>query len=358
MKAGSSLQELARQLEEEQKTKRDFISPTTELEMEPHVKGEDKALSLSLRVNGYGRFDVNDIAHEQVAARVGIPAKYYDRMRKEAPELLTKNVNHWFQNDRENRMVRTIGGTARAFLSDKYRPLDNLDMAQTVLPILSRMGVRVESSALTEQRLYIKAVTPKVTGEIRRGDVVQAGIVVSNSEVGLGSVKVEPMVFRLVCSNGLIANDYSMKKYHVGRSGADGDLASEFFRDETRKADDRAFWMKIRDVVEGSFDRDVFTRIVDSMKESTGRIIDVDPIKVVEVVRKDHALTETEGSSILQHLIRGGDLTQYGLVNAVTRYSQDVPSYDHATEMERAGGDILGMGDGEWKRLLRTAEAA
>jgi hypothetical protein len=26
------------------------------------------------------------------------------------------------------------------------------------------------------------------------------------------------------------------------------------------------------------------------------------------------------------------------------------------TELERAGGDILGMGDGEWKRLLNLAE--
>lgn len=353
MKIGSSLQELAKKLEAEQTHKRDFIAPTTELKFVPEINKEKP--EAMLKVNGHGSFRLNDIAHGQIASRLGIPQKYYDRMRGGAPELLATNVNHWFDTEKEKRMIRTIDGKARAFLSDRYRPLDNLDMAQAVLPVLADMGVTVQSSELTERKLYIKAVTAKVQAEIKRGDVVQAGIVVSNSEVGLGSVKVEPMIYRLVCSNGLIAADHSMRKYHVGKAGSEEDLASEFFRDETRKADDKAFWMKVRDVVLGSFNLDLFKGMVESMQISTERIIDVDPVKVVEIVRKEHALPETEGTSILQHLIRGGDLSQYGLLNAVTRASQDVQDYDHATELERAGGDILDMDKRGWDALLGRA---
>lgn len=361
MKNGSSLQQLAVELERQQTTKRDFIAPTTELELvDAHdaTVGVRSPFAINLRVNGHGAFPIEETAHEQIASRVGIPQKYYDRMRQEAPSLLTTNVNHWFVNEKEKRMVRTLDGKARAFLSDRFRPLDNLDMAQAVLPVLSKLGVRVESAELTHKRLYIKAVTEKITAEIKKGDIVQAGIVVSNSEIGLGSVKVEPMVLRLVCQNGLIANDYSMRKYHVGRSGSEGDLASEFFRDETREADDRALWLKVADVVSGAFKKDVFDRIVDSMRESTERIIDVDPVSVVEVVAKQNVLNDTERTSVLQHLIQGGSLSQYGLLNAVTRASQDVESYDRATELERTGGVLLGMGDREWKSLLGMAEKA
>jgi hypothetical protein len=356
MKTGSSLQKLAAELERQQESKRDFIAPTTELEVvaQWNIDGEDRGPCL--RVNGHGLFPINDVAHQQIASRVGIPQKYYDRMKLEAPGLMVDNVNHWFGAKKEKQMVRTLDGTARAFLSDRYRPLDNLDMATAVLPILGKMGVKVESSELTQKRLYIKAVTPKVTAEIKNGDVVQAGIIISNSEVGLGSVKVEPLVFRLVCLNGLIVNDHAMRKYHVGRSGAEGDMAAEFFRDETRQADDKAFWMKVRDVVAGAFNQDVFGRIVERMKEATERIIDVDVVKVVEVVRRDHALNDDERSGVLQHLIKGGDLTQYGLLNAVTRTSQDVPDYDRATELERTGGDILAMSGGEWEAFLNIAE--
>lgn len=348
-------------MEAQVKTRRDFVAPGSELSMKAvplMSSGEGAQKDHVLKVNGHGEFPIRPIAHEQIASRTGIPNKYYEAMRVAAPDLLVTNVNHWFHAADNKRMVRTLDGKARAFLSDRYRPLDNLDLARVTLPLLSKMGVRVESSELTEKRLYIKAVTEKITAEVRKGDVVQAGIVVSNSEIGMGSVKVEPMVFRLVCTNGLIINDAAMKKYHVGRAGAEGDLASEFFRDETRKADDKAFWMKVRDVVEGSFQADVFNRWVDRMRDATERIIDVNPVGVVEVVRRDHALDEAAGSDILQHLIRGGDLTQYGLLNAVTRASQDVPDYDRATELERLGGEILSLEDGEWNRLLAGADRA
>ena len=34
-------------------------------------------------------------------------------------------------------MVRTLGGTARAFLSERYRRIDNYEIAEAVLPIIS-----------------------------------------------------------------------------------------------------------------------------------------------------------------------------------------------------------------------------
>ena len=69
-------------------------------------------------------------------------------------------------------------------LSDRYRRLDNYELAENVLPILQRLeGARFESVELTETKMYLKVVTPRVEYEIAPGDVVQAGIVITNSEV-------------------------------------------------------------------------------------------------------------------------------------------------------------------------------
>ena len=76
------------------------------------------------------------------------------------------------------------------------------------------------SCEVTESHLYLKVVNKKLKAEVGIGDVVQAGFVVSNSEVGLGSLKVEPLIYRLVCKNGLIVKDFAQKKYHVGRQVA------------------------------------------------------------------------------------------------------------------------------------------
>jgi hypothetical protein len=88
----------------------------------------------------------------------------------------------------------------RAVLSDRYRRLDNFDLAENVLPILQRLeGASFESVELTETKMYLKVVTPRVAFEIAPGDVVQAGIVITNSEVGCGTLSVQPLIYRLVC---------------------------------------------------------------------------------------------------------------------------------------------------------------
>lgn len=235
MKTGKTLTELAMELERQSTAKKDFIASTAALEMTN--TGE-----LALESNTtFDEFPITDHAHSQIAARLDIPAKYYNRMRSGAPALLAANVNDWFHSNPERRMIRTLNGQARAFLSDRYHRLDNFDLAEAVLPILAEMGegIRIVSTELTDSRMYIKVINERLELEVKKGDVVQAGIAISNSEVGLGALKVEPLIYRLVCENGMIAQDYSKKRYHVGRNAQEGE-AYELFRDETLKADDRA----------------------------------------------------------------------------------------------------------------------
>ncbi len=125
-------------------------------------------------------------------------------MRSQAPELLAANVNEWFHQKPERRMLRTLDGSMRAFLSDRYRRLDNYDLASAVLPVLKEMGegLKIVSTELTESKMYIKVINERLELEVKQGDVVQAGMVISNSEVGMGSLKVEPLIYRLICTNG------------------------------------------------------------------------------------------------------------------------------------------------------------
>jgi hypothetical protein len=67
---------------------------------------------------------------------------------------------------------------------------------------------------------------------------------------------------------------------------------------------------------------------------------------------------EGEGAGVLAHLIRGGDLSQWGLVSAVTRFSQDVADYDRATELERIGGRIVELPKADWLRLAAASPSS
>jgi len=153
MKTGKTLTELAMELERQSTAKKDFIANTSSLEM-------TATFDLALDSDITHEFPVTDHAHSQIAARLDIPSRYYNRMKAEAPKLLAANVNEWFHSFPERRMVRTLDGQARAFLSDRYRRLDNYDLAEAVLPILAEMGegIRIVSTELTDSRMYIKAI--------------------------------------------------------------------------------------------------------------------------------------------------------------------------------------------------------
>ena len=201
--------------------------------------------------------------------------------------------------------------------------------------------------------MYIKAVTERVTFEVAKGDVVQAGIVISNSEIGAGSVRIEPMLFRLVCLNGMISAS-SMRKYHVG-GRHEGDDVQELLTDATKRQSDAAFWMQVRDVVRGSLSEEGFGGIVAKAMAAANEPITGHLDKVVEVAARQFTLTEGESAGVLRHLATGGDLSRWGMVNAMTRFSQDIEDYDRATEFERMGGKVIELPRNDWQQIADAA---
>ena len=342
MKQGKTLAELGRELQRQRLNRQDFLADTRSLEMETDSYGSTLQLSLDDKTLS---FTVEETAHQQIATRLNIPFRYYQKMQNEAPALLDQNINTWLEQKPERRMIRVLDGKIRAFLSDRYRRLDNLELCAAVLPVIQEMqGSQIESCEVTPTHLYIKVVNSRVKAEVRVGDVVQAGFVVSNSEVGLGSLRVEPLVFRLVCKNGLICKDLAQKKYHVGRQvNESSDSAYELYSEATLAQNDKTFFLKVQDIVRSAVDEARFLLTVDKLREATQIPLKHEPVKAVELLADKFQLTENERGDILRQLFMGADNSRYGLVNAVTAASKIAKSYERATDLERIGGEILSL---------------
>jgi hypothetical protein len=76
---------------------------------------------------------------------------------------------------------------------------------------------------------------------------------------------------------------------------------------------------------------------------------------VVKLASREFGITDSEQTGVLQHLIEGNDLSLYGLSNAVTRHSQDIESYDRATDLEIIGYNLLSMEPRMWTRMNQMA---
>jgi hypothetical protein len=354
MKTGRTLVDLASELSRQLNAKRDMIVPSPMMRFATDSGGTSQVTIET--PDGSAHYGTTELARRQLADKLGIPYAYFERMREKQPDLLDRNVNTWLHSEDDRRLVRTLDGNVRAVLSDRYRRLDNYDLAEHVLPILQRLpGGRPESVELTDTRMYLKWIASEVRHEVQPGDVVEAGVVVTNSEVGLGSLSVQPLVYRLVCSNGLIVADHGLRKTHVGRLIEANDSDLTVFKDDTLEAADKAFFMKVRDVVESAVSEVTLRQLSERMRRTLGFVLSGDPVKSVEVIGTKYLLNEQERSGVLRHLISGGDLSGYGLVNAVTHYSQEVPDYDRATEFEVLGGKLLSLPDRDWMEIAEAA---
>lgn len=346
---GHTLDQLGDLIIKQNAEKRDFIAPATRLRFASTPTVEP---TLSFDLGGQAiDASLTPLATRQIGSWAGIPAKYLERLSEpENRHLLQSNVQHWLSEAGDSkRLVRMLSNghnVVRAFLSDRYRPLDNYDLAMHILPRLRQGGMEVKSSALTDTRIYLQAVDTRLVAAIEHKDSsaldeVFAGVVVSNSEVGAGSLSIEPMIYRLRCTNGMIAGT-GLRRAHLGRSLGSGDDAFEVFSDATKQLTDAALWAQVGDTLEHALSESTFRAIVAKMQTAADTTLPANPTYIVEVTAQNLGLSTDEKDAVMRHLFTGGDgLTAYALANAVTRTAQDARSYDRAIELERLGSDVL-----------------
>lgn len=364
---GKEITQLVADVLAQARQKHDLIASTDRLFMQPDG---------AIRVEGEGTYVPNDYAHGQLAERLDIPRKYYDRMRAQAPELLSANVNAWFQKTPERRMLRTLTlererPVLRAFLSDRYRRLDNLDVMQAVIPFMQKeypKELQVVSCDATDTRLYIKVVAPHtrrdLTSLLKPGthtfieEPVESGFVVQNSEVGAGAIAVYPYVMILRCTNGAMVTVYGQRKYHTGkRQGGDDEAVEALLSDDTKRLEDAALFNRIKDIIRACLDDTQVNQIFTKLAETRQMKIEGKPEAAVEVLAQKYGLNEEESGGVLRTLIDSGmGLSQYGLFNAVTEVAKsDQLSYDRASSLEEMAGKLIQLPASEWKVISQAA---
>lgn len=93
MKTGLTIQQMAQELLRQSKAKQDYLVNTGSLSLSV----TSDAPQLRVTENGLDKIaplDIRQTAHRQLGTYLGIPQKYYELMRTDAPELLAYNANY------------------------------------------------------------------------------------------------------------------------------------------------------------------------------------------------------------------------------------------------------------------------
>lgn len=370
MKQGMQLQEVAQHLKATQLAKVDFVGSTDRLFITPDMMVE-------MGVDGTEPLEMTNHAKRQMTEWAKIPAAYADRCMENDPALLANNLNHWLHNTPANRLVRSINPhplidvikpTMRAFVSDRFRIIDNYDVANAVLPPLMEAGnVKIESIKVDEDTLYIKAWIQDVEERIMRpghklGEghnsyyIVRPGIEIGNGEVGNKSFWVAPALWEDHCTNYAVFRKNAQKRVHLGAAQAEGELW-KMLSDNTQKISNEALMAQMRDYASSALDKAgvAFRDTCDQLREQMDIPVRK-PESTMKIVADRFGLNEKESDGILEELLNQGDMNVYGLQAAVTKFSQSEDlTYERSSELEGIGGEIIDLPKNAWTEILEAA---
>lgn len=355
------------------------------------------------------RYEIGDLAHDQMAERVKIPKDYYRRMLATQPELLAQNLNTWLHAEPDVRFLRFIGpatdeerermgrlrvqGRLRAVLGRTYRAIDHGDVLAAVLPVAARVGATLKEYTMDDRRFYAKFVLGegRTVEDIRAEYAARAGITVAelnarhghvmidgrdiawvnetlraglflrNSETGFAALEVTGMMEVLKCLNAYIATAQTKTRHAGNRRHVEeeGFVLSE----ATTTLDDAALLSRITDAATAAFDE---VKAAERVEQIIGAKLapDIAPpdnepfFAFVEKAGRGLGLPETRLAEFQDAVsdnvvIEGGRRSPFAVAQAVTAFAKTL-DYDRQVELEREGWAIVERGA---QRVLALARA-
>lgn len=311
---------------------------------------EDGVINLNIKPNPF--------MHRQIADKLGIPFKYYERMQNEYKDLLDHNVASWFMKNKKNYLFRTYqspGGElyGRAMLSDSFKIIDHLDILMVTLQAINEeglKGIKVDQADITETSMYVRFINEeaKVSGKqflenyrnpetLEVNDGIVSGFVLKNSETGQGALQVAPRAKILVCGNGMVQEKDAYRRTHLGAKLDEGRID---WSNQTKEANHSLIKSQIKDYVKHFSSKDYLQKVVDDINHKGNQDL-TNPVEAVKNATKYCEIPESNQNDILNYFMRSGDSKASGVVQAITYYAHSQGDADTRYELEAKSMDVL-----------------
>jgi hypothetical protein len=398
----------------------DYIAPVGRLSMKHHFQpglklagnNNDVATFPVLQLdapNGEINGELTDSAFSQLCSHLMIPHQYAARLRDNsipaevgdewelntgrgmvtklsreayprATPLLAAMVNHALSHGDQNgyRMLRGLlpvgKGTQqwRAILSNQYLPIPSVSVLDQAMLHCNKireasgnspgLDAVLKSADVSEDRLYAKFIFPGMVSRAlktkRVGDIVNIGFVLFNNEIGSGRYGVRGFAEFLACTNGIILPKWGSgisKVHRTGRIEMDGDIVVS---SSTRRAQIAAALAELGDMIDTVTTPERLenlSRVIEHAAEAP-EVKTERALHAVQRIAKTELLTEAESKAVYAAFLRGNDLGQFGMSQAICSHDvAQVLSFDRATHLETVAGKVLTMARGDWSRLAMAA---
>lgn len=343
---GEKFAEVLRQMEDFETKKRDVTK------LPRDIQATDRG---SIKINGLGEVDFTKTGFQSFCIKLDLPSSYMERL------ITTEGKNTYeIERDRKvfrdnfNRGIETLKDDSKMFIrtfedegvnrvraifSDRYKVVDNL-------PILRELNhfdhdlLKTESFNVNSDFMDIRFTMPNLKRtlgtlpdhEVRFGlreDIVMPAIHLRNSETGKSKIQVTFVVYRLVCTNGLV----NMKdQFKIVNKKHMGDYNVTDINNRIATVCQQAVTM--------------FDQYVDHMLNAKSIVVE-SPEEVFESLTKRVDITGRMVKTVHTNWIsdQRGERTKHGIISAITAGGRDWQAQTNdmsgRIKLEEVAGDLL-----------------
>lgn len=263
---------------------------------------------------------VTPYAFGQLCTKLGVPTQYMKKCIEAGfSPLVTDNINKWLAYfGHKKLLIRKYGEVSRGILSDKYSVCDTPE----ILSAISQSGILknmdLNSYVINPSRFHARFVGDKMKVV---GEDLFAGIQIDSSDVGRSKLDIKFLVYKQVCTNGLVLPKEAGTVYEQKHIGIESTKMVE-----TLKESFNNFSAKVTDA----------TSLIDKAKDI--KIHDTESI--FGMVKNGTKVGEEAVNDIFTVASEHYDMSVWGIVNAITEVSQKY-TLEHRIVMERYAGVLL-----------------
>jgi len=302
------------------------------------------------QLNDGRKFQPTDHSIEQFSVRSSIPSSTFLReMRKNSDfdasdanvmALVGNNALRRVDADKEFRLRTYTDGTCRAFVTDKYAPIDNRWYLESLAEFIP--GGRFSHWRGDEDTIYGNILIPDTIMDYGSDDSDYGGMIsIGNCEIGTRRISQTPSLFRAICMNGCIWGQTSgekIRRVHRGNIELDS-LKLEIAKNIQHQIPLLAPGIK----------KFLETRSLETGKASVKGI--------VASIVSDYKLSKREATEFLNQYgeHEAGNRNLFGIINGLTRAGQ---KFDNGTwvKFDEIAGSLMDTSADRWATILRRAD--
>jgi len=275
--------------------------------------------------SGRRQVPINDHALGQLCNRVGVPTSFVKKcIENEEYGLVHENVNTWLDRFGRDLFIREHDNRIRGILSTRYSVLDTPDVLDVLFGSdLPLNDFKVKGYFQSPERFHLRLIEDR---PLLKKDDLFPGVQIDSSDVGRSTLRVQFLIFKLVCTNGMVAatNDgIFFQQKHVG-------ITKDEFREGLSTALER--YDEVRE------------KVIPVIKAAKNEAIldetdtEEDLLRTIQTYTKFGEEQAKELLNVMED--RGYDSTKWGLANTLTDWAQKY-TLERRLDMERLAGRLI-----------------